>query len=178
MATKLDRELEQLGAMSRDALVERWQVAYGCPPPAGARRELLLYAAGWHIQAKRLGGFSGEVRRTLRREVDRIHRDCSRKQDVAIDDGSAGVGQPQPLSDGPTVFPSNAADTRRADASSTKRRQPIAGTRLLRDWNGQTHAVDVTANGYLYDGQQYRSLTAIARRITGAHWSGPRFFGL
>ncbi|MGB5560291.1 MAG: DUF2924 domain-containing protein [Paracoccaceae bacterium] len=52
------------------------------------------------------------------------------------------------------------------------------GARLLRDWNGTTHVVDVTPNGFEWRGQTYRSLSVVARTITGAHWSGPRFFGL
>lgn len=52
------------------------------------------------------------------------------------------------------------------------------GTRLLREWNGRMHSVLVTEDGFQFDGRQYRSLSQIARRITGAHWSGPRFFGL
>ncbi|TDK49688.1 DUF2924 domain-containing protein [Antarcticimicrobium luteum] len=52
------------------------------------------------------------------------------------------------------------------------------GGRLLREWNGVTHVVDVTEGGFAWNGQTYRSLSAIAREITGAHWSGPRFFGL
>lgn len=52
------------------------------------------------------------------------------------------------------------------------------GGRLLREWNGVTHVVEVTPDGYLWQGQTHRSLSAIARQITGAHWSGPRFFGL
>jgi hypothetical protein len=52
------------------------------------------------------------------------------------------------------------------------------GAWLLRDWNGETHRVEVLADGYLYDGVRYRSLSAIARVITGTRWSGPRFFGL
>lgn len=52
------------------------------------------------------------------------------------------------------------------------------GGRLLREWNGTTHVVDVVADGFLWQGERYRSLSAIARTITGAHWSGPRFFGL
>ena len=55
---------------------------------------------------------------------------------------------------------------------------PKAGTRLLRQWRGHTHTVLVREDGFEYEGQQYRSLTVIAERITGAHWSGPRFFGL
>jgi len=52
------------------------------------------------------------------------------------------------------------------------------GTRLVREWNGVTHMVEVGESGYLWRGQTWRSLSVIAREITGARWSGPRFFGL
>ena len=52
------------------------------------------------------------------------------------------------------------------------------GARLVREWNGRTHTVTVKEEGFTYAGRSYRSLTAIAREITGVHWSGPRFFGL
>jgi hypothetical protein len=70
------------------------------------------------------------------------------------------------------------ADSRKAGA----RRDPAialkSGTRLVRHWGGHTHAVLVREDGFEYKGQHYRSLTVIAERITDAHWSGPRFFGL
>jgi hypothetical protein len=53
-----------------------------------------------------------------------------------------------------------------------------AGSTLVREWRGHTHAVLIRENGFEYEGQRYRSLTVIAERITGAHWSGPRFFGV
>jgi hypothetical protein len=53
-----------------------------------------------------------------------------------------------------------------------------AGSTLVREWRGHTHTVLVQKDGFEYEGQRYRSLTVIAERITGAHWSGPRFFGL
>jgi len=53
-----------------------------------------------------------------------------------------------------------------------------AGTILVRQWRGHTHTVLVHKDGFEHEGQHYRSLTAIAERITEAHWSGPRFFGL
>jgi Protein of unknown function (DUF2924) len=53
-----------------------------------------------------------------------------------------------------------------------------AGTRLFRQWHGQTHEVFVTESGYEYRGTGYRSLSEIARKITGTRWSGPAFFGL
>ena len=55
---------------------------------------------------------------------------------------------------------------------------PRTGTTLLRQWRGHAHTVLVRKDGFEHDGQHYRSLSVIAERITGAHWSGPRFFGL
>lgn len=52
------------------------------------------------------------------------------------------------------------------------------GTRLLRSWRGKIHHVLVLDDGYEFDGRRYQSLTQIAHDVTGAHWSGPRFFGL
>jgi hypothetical protein len=52
------------------------------------------------------------------------------------------------------------------------------GTRLLREWGGRTHTVIVLDDGFEYQGERHQSLSQIALRITGAHWSGPRFFGL
>jgi len=52
------------------------------------------------------------------------------------------------------------------------------GTHLMREWNGRTYQVEVVGDGFVMDRKTYRSLSAIAKRITGAHWSGPRFFGI
>lgn len=52
------------------------------------------------------------------------------------------------------------------------------GAHLVREWHGRTHTVTVTEDGFDYAGTSYSSLTKIARAITGARWSGPRFFGL
>jgi hypothetical protein len=56
--------------------------------------------------------------------------------------------------------------------------KPIAGTRLLREWQGVEHIVTVTADGFDWQGRPYRSLSAIARAITGTRWNGWVFFGL
>jgi Protein of unknown function (DUF2924) len=64
-------------------------------------------------------------------------------------------------------------------APALHRRGPILpGTRFVREWNGKTIAVQATESGFEWDSDTYRSLSEIARKITGAHWSGPRFFGL
>lgn len=52
-----------------------------------------------------------------------------------------------------------------------------AGTRLVREWQGKVHEVIMLDDGYLWAGKRYRSLSVIARAITGTRWSGPRFFG-
>ena len=56
--------------------------------------------------------------------------------------------------------------------------QPTPGTRLLREWHGRTFIVEVTGGGFLWEGEDYSSLSAVARAITGAKWNGRRFFGL
>ena len=64
----------------------------------------------------------------------------------------------------------------RALASPVPRIKP--GTRLLREWQGVVHEVIVLEDSVQYQGKTWPSLSAVAREITGAHWSGPRFFGL
>ena len=52
------------------------------------------------------------------------------------------------------------------------------GTRIVREWRRETHEVVVTQSGYEYRGMSYHSLSEVARKITGARWSGPAFFRL
>lgn len=65
---------------------------------------------------------------------------------------------------------------------STNTRKPSPkyqpGTRLVREWQGQTHEVTIREKDFLWQGRAYSSLSAIATEITGTRWSGPRFFGL
>ena len=56
--------------------------------------------------------------------------------------------------------------------------RPIAGTRLIREWQGVEHMVTVTEDGYDWQGRPYKSLSAVARAITGTRWNGWTFFGL
>ena len=68
-----------------------------------------------------------------------------------------------------------------ADPAKTRGRvinRPIAGTRLIREWQGVEHHVTVHDDGFEYQGCKYKSLSVIARTITGTRWSGPVFFGL
>ena len=56
--------------------------------------------------------------------------------------------------------------------------KPITGTRLIREWRGVQYAATVTADGYEWEGRPYKSLSAVARAITGTRWNGLVFFGL
>ena len=63
-------------------------------------------------------------------------------------------------------------------ASGKSSRTPAPGAQLVREWNGERHVVNVVTGGFEWRGDTYASLSAIAEAITGANWSGPRFFGL
>lgn len=151
----IEAEVASLGDLSRDELAAQWKKIYKCPPPKGVRRELLLRATVWHHQAKRLGGYSTETRRLIRSTIEQAGKK-STESDVP-----------------PSLLSNNTKAT-----TQPKRKQVSPGARLLRDWNGKTHVVDVIEGGYVFEAKVYPSLTAIASKITGVHWSGPRFFGL
>lgn len=159
LKARIENEVAALGGLTREELAARWVRAYGCPPPKGVKRGLLERAAAWHLQARHFGGLSPTARKAIRDAVKlgqgtrtddpRGHRDIKAQRRVAQRD--------LPLAPDPMLKP---------------------GTRLVREWNGRTHIVDVSDAGFVFDGKTYGSLSAIAKRITGAHWSGPRFFGL
>jgi len=169
----LKAEIAALSDTSRDELVERWCKIYDRTPPKGVRQELMIRAVAWHLQARRLGGLSAETRRLLRSAITRVESEmltrgmqadsAARKQvkSTTVDKQSIDGG-------------AEAAGTSRA----RERRHLAPGARLMREWGGRTHVIDVIEGGYVFEAKIYLSLTAIAGKITGTHWSGPRFFGL
>ena len=70
------------------------------------------------------------------------------------------------------------ASASEADVSIAAKPDIVVGTRFVREWHGKTYQVTATNDGFGWNGKTYRSLTAIAKEITGANWSGPRFFGV
>lgn len=87
------------------------------------------------------------------------------------------------ISEGARVELSAALDEAGMDADGrvvTKHRRgpPVDGTRLIREYKGQRYEVTVVDGGYEYQGRRYKSLSVIARLITGTQWNGPMFFGL
>jgi hypothetical protein len=196
---RLEREVAALGGLSREELAHRWAKAYGCPPPKGVKRGLLERAAAWQLQARMLGGLSPEGRRALKTAIREYELRLARgrsplapRQETAPAVGAlsgvtagAHVSQahPQISIGGPGGGATRGRKPerlpgRRQDSSPAQRIVLSPGARLLREWNGRQHFAEVAEDGYVFDGKTYRSLSAVARRITGAHWSGPRFFGL
>ncbi|ESY03938.1 DUF2924 domain-containing protein [Mesorhizobium sp. C386A] len=157
----LDGEIAGVGDLTRDELATAWTKAYGCPPPKGVKRGLLERSAAWHFQAKRLGGLTSTIKKTL------AAGNARRTNVNAIQPGNTGL-------DRQARVPS----AQQAPKSSPQSLPPKAGSRLMREWNGRMHIVEVVDEGFVLDGKTYGSLSAVARRITGTHWSGPRFFGL
>ena len=138
----LAEELAGIPGLPRKALVERWEKAYGGPPPKGISRRLLEYSAAYHLQVKAYGGLKPNVRRKLR---------------LSATEKSPAHGPVR---------------------TNRKAKLLQLGTRLVREWHGRTYSVEVTENGFRCDGEHYASLSQVAGAITGARWSGPRFFGL
>jgi hypothetical protein len=165
-------EVAALSGLPREDLVARWCKIYGTTPPKGVRQDLLVRVIAWHVQAKRLGGVSAETRRLLRSAMNRVESELlarNGRKSISVDHPDKAQGR-----DTIGPHPSGRAGIK----VPRQRRQVTPGARLMRDWNGKTHVVDVIEGGYVFEAKVYPSLTAIAGRITGAHWSGPRFFGL
>lgn len=160
--------IAQLSDLSRDELVARWKKAFGHPPPRGIKRGLIELGVAWRGQARELGGHSPSVNRLLKKLT-------AERQAGWSDSSLRHTGDPTKCDViGKTRVRSGAQRTSPASAAP-----PLSpGTRLVREWHGTSHHVDVLEEGFVFEGKVFESLSAIAREITGAHWSGPRFFGL
>lgn len=183
-----------LALADRAALIERWSAAYGVQPPGRVHTELIRRVLAWQEQVDALGqaqsgmtgvdpgvGICSDSATNRADQVDRVGPLSAR----------AGAGRPVAGVLGASAGRGDRTGTAPAPSSSTSTRSPARlpapagqaaplkpGTRLLREWQGHTFEVLVSLDGFVYDGHTYRSLSAIARAITGTPWSGPAFFGL
>lgn len=152
---KLAEILLEIGSLSRSDLQERWRQHFGAPAPAHLSRELMVLALSYAIQANATDGLSADEWKALGMIA---HGHTGRTHGAAqdSDEPTTSRARPRPI-----------------------RRSIKPGTRLLREWQGCTHEVIADADGgFIYEGEPYRSLSAIARQITGTRWSGPAFFGV
>ena len=155
----VEAQLTVIEGADRADLLTYWREHYDVPPPKNISTGLLRRAVAYKVQEKAYGGLKPAIRSYLRQVAD-----SSRSSGSAVRVGVSGSGSPStsPLPEPP------------ASASDL----PV-GSRLVREWNGKTYEVVVSDDGgFVMDGARYRSLSEIARLITGTAWSGPRFFGL
>jgi len=124
-------------------------------------RVLLIRDLAWWVQQGHVRGLDKETQRLLKLAVRQTGQAAQ----------STGASEPQ-------------SQTPRNQKPPRPRSQKLqAGVTLVRKWQGKTYKVKVIEDSkgkkrYAFAGKEYRSLTVIAQEITGAHWSGPRFFGL
>jgi hypothetical protein len=151
---KISDLVNSIPALTRGNLLARWEEHYGTLPHKLISTRLLVRAVAHAVQVEHHGGLAKRTRTELLRLAE-----------------AAGVRAGGKSLDG---YRSPAARTPRSGRPARPRR----GTRLVREWNGKSHVVEVVDTGFAWQGQTYRSLSAIASLITGSRWSGPRFFGI
>ena len=147
--SEIKTEIARLRAMSLDDLADRYQAEFGRTPKI-RHREYLWKRIAWKIQERRFGGLSNKAQATLEALIAEI--ELPPAEDTRMVTGKLrGPHKPG---------------------------MPSTGTILTKDWNGQRIHVEVLEKGFAYDGEVYRSLTAVAKAVTGTHWNGKLFFGL
>ena len=141
-------DLETLTRMTTNQLKEQWGTL-GVRGQPPHFKQAILRGISWHVQSKVHGGLDADTRRLLKTAIRNAPDPNAKKQ----------------------------------DAKPRKHRESVklsTGTTLVRTWRGHKHEVTVAPDGktFRYRETEYASLSEIAREITGARWSGPRFFGL
>jgi Protein of unknown function (DUF2924) len=160
----VDDEIDRLEGLSIFELRTLWRRHWKKPPPMRLSKDMLIRGVAWKLQEQVFGGIGKPELRKLT-----VLAKAAAEQSLA--GGSDEIGNA--ASTGPAAQ-YNRSPTTSVPTTITLRE----GNRLVREWNGTTHTVLVLASGFEWQGRQYRSLSQIAEAITGAHWSGPRFFGL
>ena len=154
MSTAIECEIGRMRQMALGDLRTRFVELFG-EPPRSRHKEHLLRRIAWRLQALAEGDLSQRARR--------------RAAELASD---------ADLRLAPPREKSKATLSTAARTTARDERLPMPGTILVRQYHGQTLEVKVFQEGFEYDGRIYKSLTAVAKRITARHWNGYHFFGL
>lgn len=159
MTTAVGEQIEALKGMTTSQLKTRWAEVFGDPTKSNHRTYLIKRIA-WRIQALAEGGLSERARR--------------RALELAND---ADIRVRPPVDARPAPDPAERVLTGTLPPVRDCRLPP-AGALITRDYKGQRIVVRVLERGFECQGVVHRSLTAVARAVTGAHWNGNLFFGL
>lgn len=150
---EFEREIAALDTLDTKVLQEKWSALHGRNPPSRIRAGLLRLGIAYRLQENALGGLKPKTIRHLRT--------------LAAEMRAARATAETPVEAKVPIRP-----------SVVQSLTITPGTRLMREWNGTTEVVDVVAEGLIWRGATYRTLSAVAVAITGTKWSGPKFFGL
>jgi Protein of unknown function (DUF2924) len=156
MKAELNQNIDQLRQMTTAQLQLKYRELFGQPSHSN-HKDYLFRRVAWRMQALAEGGLSERARQYAREiATDADLRLCAPKQLVESE---------------PAVRVANAS--RQLDP-----RVPAPGTQLIKQYKDKTLAVTVLEDGYQYEERVYKSLSAIARQVTGTQWNGYVFFGL
>jgi Protein of unknown function (DUF2924) len=144
-------DIERLRALDIAALRLEWRNLFGKRAPKALPKSLLVKALAYQLQAKALGDLDGQTVCVL--DAYAAKNEGRWKGRVRM----GRLGRSSPPSSSPRIKP---------------------GSVLVREWAGELHRVVVLEVGFAWNGDTYRSLSEVARAITGTRWNGPRFFGL
>ena len=147
--TDLAREIEELRGLPQSELVARYEALCGEEPHITVHAWLWRRLA-WRLQEQRHGGLS----ETAKRRLDELMKTVP----LSLDGNQREVRGQLPRSRATYKLP--------------------VGSAVEREWHGQNIRVLVVEGGFEWGGETYRSLSAVARAVTGAHWNGRAFFGL
>jgi hypothetical protein len=150
MTKSMQQQIDELGDMTAAELRERYREVFG-EETRSRHKGFLCKRILWRLQANAAGGLSA---RALERAAE------------LVDESDLRLLAPV------------ARNTPGRRATCRDRRLPMPGTMLKREYRGQVVTVNVLDKGFEYDGRIYRSLTAVAKAVTGTHWGGFHFFGL
>ncbi len=178
-----EQQLATIANLSLPDLLEHWHaLGFGEPPrlPLPLLQRLLAQL----LQEQIYGGLSAAAVRQLEAAASAAATDAAK----GVSAGSSSSSQHSccPSSTSPSLstsasaLPSNLPTPSKAARRRVSSRQVTltTGTRLVREWNGRTISVEVVDDHFVWNNAPYRSLSEIARAVTGTRWSGPRFFGI
>jgi hypothetical protein len=140
--------IEKLKTLSRDELIKYWYKYFDTEPPKGAKNELLIKHIAWQMQAKKSGGYSAMTLKRLDKLADEVSK-------------------------GKEISENSVKSFKKSISLEIK-----AGTKLIREYQGEKHEVIALDKYFQYKNKTYKSLSAIANEITGTRWNGKVFFGI
>ena len=160
METTVRKEIEALRQMTLKQLRQKHAEVFG-EETRSHHKQFLFRRIAWRIQAMAEGGLSERARR--------------RALEIA-NDADLRVRAPKTAFQQDTEFSTDGAVQRKL-AAQTDPRLPAVGEEIARDYKGRSIVVKVREGGFEYEGKLYKSLSAIAREVTGTKWNGFLFFG-